>query len=230
MTAKYFKSFLLLVPFAFVLACSSDYSNNNNATIEDASRPSDPITLGDVRIGTQVWMARNLNVSRYRNGDPIPQVTDPTQWEDLTTGAWCYYENNTANRTTYGKLYNWYAVNDPRGLSPVGYHIPSDNEWTLLTTSLGGQGVAGGKMKATISWNSFPGISNTNSSRFTGLSGGFRQYYGAFSSIGNYGYWWSSSEYSDGSVWIRGLLYDYGSVGRSYYDKQNGFSVRCLRD
>jgi uncharacterized protein (TIGR02145 family) len=99
-------------------------------------------------------MQSNLNVSHYRNGDVIPQVTDPTAWSSLTTGAWCYYNNDTANGTVYGKLYNWYAVNDPRGLSPQGWHVPTDAEWTNLTSCLGGESLAGGKMKATTLWDS----------------------------------------------------------------------------
>lgn len=180
-----------------------------------------------VTIGTQIWMTKNLDVSTYRNGDPIPQVQDHTAWAALTTGAWCYNENSTANGTTYGKLYNWYAVNDPRGLAPVGYHVPSDTEWTALTTFLGGENVAGGKMKATTLWAS-PNTA-TNSSGFTGLPGGFRSNDGAFSNVGSIGYWWSSSE--DGThAWLRYLFYNEDVATRNYNNKIDGFSVRCLRD
>jgi uncharacterized protein (TIGR02145 family) len=106
-----------------------------------------------VAIGTQVWMSTNLNVSTYRNGDIIPQVQDEDAWANLTTGAWCYYENNAANGTKYGKLYNWYAVNDARGLAPAGWHIPTDGEWTVLENSLGDD--AGKKMKSTSGWESW---------------------------------------------------------------------------
>ena len=108
-----------------------------------------------VAIGSQVWMSTNLNVSTYRNGDVIPQVQDKDTWDKLTTGAWCYYENNAANGTKYGKLYNWYAVNDARGLAPAGWHIPTDGEWTVLSTYLGGEDVAGKKMKSTSGWESW---------------------------------------------------------------------------
>ena len=108
-----------------------------------------------VAIGSQVWMSTNLNVSTYRNGDVIPQVQDRDAWAKLTTGAWCYYENNAANGTKYGKLYNWYAVNDARGLAPAGWHIPTDGEWTVLSTYLGGEDVAGKKMKSTSGWESW---------------------------------------------------------------------------
>jgi uncharacterized protein (TIGR02145 family) len=109
----------------------------------------------DVTIGTQTWTSKNLNVSTYRNGDTIPEVQDKNAWAKLKTGAWCYYENKTANGTTYGKLYNCYAVNDSRGLAPIGYHLPTDAEWTILTDYLGGESVANSKMKSTSRWNSF---------------------------------------------------------------------------
>ncbi|OYU84676.1 MAG: hypothetical protein CFE24_05080 [Flavobacterium sp. BFFFF2] len=183
-----------------------------------------------VTIGSQVWMQKNLNVCKYRNGDDIPQVQDPTAWAALTTGAWCYNNNDTANGPVYGKLYNWYAVNDPRGLAPTGYHIPSDAEWTTLTTFLGGESVAGNKMKATTLWAPFSGITNTNSSGFTGLPGGYRNYDGTFYSVGTSGSWWSSSENSTTPGWYRGLNYNYSRASRNNYIETDGFSVRCLRD
>jgi len=184
-----------------------------------------------ITIGTQTWTLKNLDVVTYRNGDPIPQVQDDTAWVNLTTGAWCYYVNNTGNGTTYGKLYNWYAVNDPRGLAPNGYHIPTDAEWSILTDYLGGTVTAGGKMKeaGTSHWLS-PNTGATNSSGFTGLPGGTRDYYGYFYDIGAYGNWWSSSEYDTDYAWYRYLTSNYGNVGRSAFFKLNGFSVRCLRD
>ena len=116
------------------------------------------IKAQDVKIGTQTWKQRNLDVSTYRNGDNIPQVEDKEEWANLTTGAWCYYENNkdiSSLGLGIGKLYNWYAVNDPRGVAPKGYHIPSDAEWTILTDYLGGQELAGAKMKSSGGWNSY---------------------------------------------------------------------------
>lgn len=179
----------------------------------------------------QTWTAKNLNVSKYRNGDEIPQVTDPTQWSNLTTGAWCYYENNSAYGITYGKLYNWYAVNDPRGLAPVGYHVFSDVEWTTLETCLGGQAVAGGKLKETgfAHWIS-PNIGGSNISGFSGLPGGCVDGVGRFSSIGYFGYWWSSLEYNSTFAWFR-LLYNTNSeVSRVNSTKRLGFSVRCIKN
>ena len=193
---------------------------------------------------------QNLNVSKYSDGTPIPQVTDPTQWANLTTGAWCYYNNSTANGTTYGKLYNWYAVagiynaaslTNPtlrKKLAPTGWHVPTDGEWSNLINCLdvnadGGNNpnTAGGKMKATGTslWIS-PNTDATNTSGFTGLPGGYHYDYGPFNDIGNAGFWWSSSESITASAWYRVLNYFNGYAGRYSYYKNFGFSVRCLRD
>ena len=189
---------------------------------------------GVVTIGTQVWTSKNLDVATYRNGDVIPQVQDYNDWKNLTTGAWCYYENESAYGRKYGKLYNWYAVNDPRGLAPNGYHIPTDEEWTKLTEYLGGDSEAGTKMKSTSGW--YENRNGTNSSGFSGLPGGYRSSGGTFTLIDYYGYWWSSSENITYNAWPRSLSYSksrqfpYGNVNRSNFDKGSGFSVRCLRD
>jgi uncharacterized protein (TIGR02145 family) len=194
---------------------------------------------GTVTIGNQTWTTTNLDVATYRDGTPIPQITDPTQWASLKTGAWCYYENNSANGTIYGKLYNWYAVagihdTDPttpnKTLAPSGFHIPSDAEWTTLTTFLGGESVAGGKMKATGTklWSS-PNTGSTNSSGFAGLPGGFR-FSGGFGDLGDNGWWWSASEYGTADAWCRNLYYYYGDAIKATFNKESGLSVRCLRD
>ena len=180
----------------------------------------------EIKIGDQTWTSKNLDVDTYRNGDAIPQVQDKNAWAKLKTGAWCYYENKTAKGTTYGKLYNWYAVNDPRGLAPKGYHIPTDAEWTILTDNLGEE--AGTKMKSTSGW--YNDGNGSNSIGFAGLPGGYRDYYGNFDYVGANGDWWSSSEFSTDSAWFRNLSISYGFVNRSYYNKRLGISVRCLRD
>jgi uncharacterized protein (TIGR02145 family) len=187
-----------------------------------------------VTIGSQVWMKKNLNVCKYRNGDDIPQVQDPAAWANLTTGAWCYYENNTSNGPVYGKLYNWYAVNDPRGLAPNGYHLANKNEYSTLITYLGGFDLAGGKMKATYLWNS-PNTGATNSSGFTGLPGGYRGADGVFNSTGlGYScYLWTSTEDSTDPLraFDTGLSYNYNRISLFAPDRKGfGFSVRCLKD
>ena len=189
-------------------------------------------TLPTIQIGTQKWMRNNLDVAFYRNGDPIPQVTDATAWAGLTTGAWCYYNNDSTQGTTYGKLYNWYAVNDPRGLAPQGWHIPSDAEWSALSTTLEGDAVAGGKMKeaGTSHWKS-PNTGGNNNSSFTGLPGGFRAFDGKFYVIGNAANWWSSTGFDiNNRAMYRYMFYNYSNLYSSAIFKREGLSVRCLRD
>jgi len=188
-----------------------------------------------VYIGTQQWMGENLKTSKYSDGTTIPNITDNTQWGNNTTGAWAYYNNDAANNAKYGKLYNWYAVskttNGNKNICPTGWHVPTDAEWTVLTDYLGGQSVAGGKMKevGTTSWNS-PNTDATNTSLFTGLPGGYRSLNVYYYDIGYYGYWWSSSEYNTNYAWARSLYYSNGFANRSFSNKNYGFSVRCLRD
>ena len=195
--------------------------------------------IQDVRIGNQVWTTKNLDVETYRNRDKIPQVQDKNAWANLKTGAWCYYENKGENGTKYGKLYNWYAVNDPRGLAPNGYHIPTDAEWTILTDYLGGKSIAGAKMKSTSGW--IEDGNGTNSSGFSGLPGGSRYTNGDFYEIGAFGYWWSSSEDDPNYAWghylgiYNNLMNESRTqaalqVSRMYHFKKNGFYVRCIKD
>ena len=189
------------------------------------------IKAQEIKIGTQTWTSKNLDVSKFRNGEAIPLAKTNAEWKSAGQNqqpAWCYYENKTANGTTYGKLYNWYAVNDPRGLAPKGYHIPTDKEWTVLTDYLGGDSIAGAKMKSTSGWEENGNGSNT--SGFAGLPGGYRSFNGDFYYFGAYGKWWSSSEINASNAWFRNLNYSFGLVNRYFSFKQNGFSVRCLRD
>ncbi len=184
-----------------------------------------------VTIGTQVWMAENLKVTHFRNGDTIPNVTNNTTWYDLTTGAYCSYNNDTGFVGTYGLLYNWYAIDDNRNIAPAGWHVPSDAEWQTLVDHLGGSGVAGGKMKdtGTMNWQS-PNTGATNESGFSALPGGFRGYSGNYYYTGSNAAFWSDTEYDRYGAWYRYLYYDYSGVDRYYYGKQSGFSVRCVKD
>jgi len=184
-----------------------------------------------VKIGGQWWMAQNLKVKHYRNGDEIPNITDNTGWTNLTTGAYCNYNNDVNNATTYGSLYNWYAVNDSRSIAPAGWHVPSDAEWQKLVDYLGGASVAGGKMKetGTTHWKS-PNTGATNESGFAALPGGYRYYNGTFATQGYYAYFWSSTESSSYTAWYRVLYYDTSRVSRAHYSRQAGFSVRLVRD
>ena len=203
-----------------VLTITPQPTNNDNTV---------NVTAGEVRIGNQVWMTKNLNVDRFRNGDPIPQARTAEEWAragENKQPAWCYYENDPANGAKYGKLYNWYAVNDSRGLAPQGWRVPSDAEWTKLADFLGPD--AGTKMKSTGGWAEIG--NGTNSSGFSGLPGGGRYFDGTFNYIGKFGFWWSSSERNTHYAWYRSLTYGSGNVSRLNDDKGYGFSVRCLRD
>ncbi len=197
--------------------------------------PSTAVSLPTVVIGTQQWMEKNLDVLTYRNGDLIPQVTDEKAWAALTTGAWCYFNNDPSGYgVIYGKLYNWYAVNDPRGLAPQGWHIPTDEEWTSLRTKLGGE-LAGAKMKTTTRWinptNAYKGAGTTNESGFSGLPGICREESGKFITyIGQVGYWWTASDYSTSNAYYRLLSYDTDNFLKGNENKKRGFSVRCVRD
>jgi uncharacterized protein (TIGR02145 family) len=182
-----------------------------------------------VKIGNQVWMAENLNVDHYRNGDPIPEVKDGNQWSKLNSGAWCYYDNDIANGKVYGKLYNWFAVADPRGLCPTGWHMASDAEWTTLENYLGGKGVSGGKLKSTTMWKS-PNFGATSSSGFKAVPCGARYDDGTCLYLSTFGYWWSCTEYGTTYAINRELNYNSIDVNRSSVNKHFGFSVRCIKD
>ena len=202
-------------------------------------------TIPIVTIGTQTWTTKNLDVATYSDGTIIPEVQDPQQWGALTTGAWCYYNNDPANGAIYGKLYNWYAVvgiwneasitdaTQRKKLAPSGYHVPSDDEWTTLTTYLSGKVEAGGKMKSTGTslWTS-PNTEATNSSGFSGLPGGYRINILSFYWINFLGVWWSSSvsEFVTSYAYGFSLNYNNGTANGAISDKTDGYSVRCLSD
>ena len=203
-------------------------------------------TYATIQIGTQEWMQENLRTTKYRNGDVIPTGLYNTQWQNTTAGAWAYYNDNVQYNNPYGKLYNWYAVADSRGLCPTGWHVPTDSEWKILVKFLDpsadtinpgiSSNIAGGLMKSvgdlqsgTGLWQA-PNTDATNSSGFSGLPSGCRDYNGSYGSVGYSGYWWSASEGSATVAWYRYLDYGSGNVGRGGNYKRYGFSVRCVRD
>lgn len=185
-----------------------------------------------VAICNQVWSQKNLDVSMYRNGDPIPRVDNAADWEALTTGAYCYYNNDSATyAATYGKLYNWYAVNDSRGLAPAGWHIPTDAEWSSLGTCLGGGAIAGGALRETGTANWWgPNTSATNSSGFTGLPGGIRIPNGQFLNLGPAGFFWTSTQSSTSDALYRYFVFNSTDLSSGGFGKQAGQSVRLLKD
>lgn len=205
--------------------------------------------MKSIKIGNQEWLTENLNVDHFNNGDEIQQIESAEDWLMYLKEkkpAWCYYENDASNEKKYGKLYNWHAVNDPRGIAPKGYHIPSDTEWTELIDYLdgvpanpndviGSGTIAGPKMKNDSGWNNSE--NGTNDSGFSALPAGKRSGFdGNFANIGETGYWWSSTEDYKTKAFGRVLLPNtrYGiKEGRIYKEtefKESGFSVRCLRN
>lgn len=189
-----------------------------------------------VKIGDQWWMAENLKTTHYNDGILIPNVTDNSEWSALTTGAYCFFLNDEANKKDHGALYNWNTVSTGK-LCPKGWHVPSDAEWTILTTFLGGESVAGGALKATGTieegsglWRD-PNAGATNLSGFTAIPGGVRNADGSFRDIEGLAHWWSSTEESEysGAAWNRFIGYGGISVGRDCHAKSDGMSIRCLK-
>ena len=188
---------------------------------------NDGNTYKTIQIGTQSWMAENLKTTKYQDGTAIPLVKDVLTWIGLTTPGYCWYTNDSVS---YGALYNFYTVNTGK-LCPMGWHIPSDAEWTALTTYLGGESDAGDKQKETglTHWQS-PNTGATNESGYTALPGGYRSKDGSFTGIRRQGYWWSSAEISSVNAYYHVLFFDSGNADRGDSDKKDGFSVRCLQN
>jgi len=184
-----------------------------------------------VKIGTQTWMAENLKATKYSNGNIIENVTDSILWSGLSSAAYCDYNNSSAIANVYGRLYNWYAVNDSRNLCPTGWHVPTDAEWTVLTTYLGGENIAGGKLKSTGTefWKS-PNFGASNETGFTALPAGYRFGSGSFSNIYNYTYWWTNTEANSTDAYYRFVYYQIANVYRNSLFKSNAYSVRCLKN
>jgi uncharacterized protein (TIGR02145 family) len=183
------------------------------------------IKAQEIKIGTQTWTTKNLDVSKFRNGEAIPLAKTNAEWElagKNKQAAWCYYENKTANGTKYGKLYNFYAVDDPRGLAPFGYHIPTEAEWTILTNYLGGDDKAGAKMKSRSGWKD--NLNGNNTSGFNALPGGCRNGSANFTVVGSQCIFWTSQD-----------IYSWNVNDRCYStvriaEESRGYSVRCVKD
>jgi uncharacterized protein (TIGR02145 family) len=224
------------------VSVTTNQGNNNPESVNDASGNTYPT----ITIGTQVWMAENLRTTKYNDGTTVPLVLDKNQWGNnygiyTQLPMMCWYNNqqgiNTANK--FGALYNWYSINTytngNKNICPSGWHVPSDAEWTTLTMYLGGEAVAGGKMKSTGTdfWKS-PNNDATNSSGFSGFPCGYRYGEGSFIEIGNVGQWWSSTESEALFAWYRTLYYATGAVyrydGKNDYGKAQGLSIRCIKD
>lgn len=234
---------LLILSFS---SCNEEKKDEPETTPE--SPTPTPITVTDkdgnvyntITIGTQVWMVENLKVTKYNDGTPIPNVTSNTAWAALTTGAYCNYNNDAANGSKYGKLYNWYAVNSGK-LAPEGWHIPTKTEWETLvayvSANLGTSTSISKALAAQTDWQvsmlaNVPGndLSKNNSTGFTALPGGNQNFNGSFYDGGYEGYWWSSTAYDTEFSWFSSVNSE--SIGMSVYwlKNGNGLSVRCIKD
>lgn len=203
---------------------------------DDEKKPPETVTDIDgnvyhtITIGNQVWLLENLKVTRYRNGDLILNVTDSTQWDTLSTGAYCFYNNIEANASTYGHLYNFYTISDSRGLAPQGWHIPSDAEWSTLINYLGGEDVAGGSMKTTgTSYWKTPNTGATNSSGLNVLPGGCRKD-STYDYLGSHAIFWTSTSSSTSGAYYLSLSYGGENVYRAAFLMTYGLSIRCVMD
>jgi len=201
-------------------------TDNKPETVTDI----DGNTYKTVIIGTQTWMAENLRTTKYNDGSTIPNVTDTITWSSQPKGAYADYNNNPSNSNTYGKLYNYYAVVDARKLCPTGWHVPTYAEWKTLISYLGGDSVAGGKLKKidTTHWSATITTADSTTG-FNAIPGGFRDTGGTFKGIGNYGIWWGSTADSSGALG-RIIGSDDSGIYRLVSGMSSGFSVRCVKD
>ncbi len=220
------KIHLIIISVLFILIASSCKKDDADTTVTDI----DGNVYNTVSIGLQVWMKENLKTTKYNDGTAIPNVTDNTAWRNSTTSAYCWYDNDISNKELYGALYNWYAVNTGK-LCPKGWHSPTDAELTTLSDCLGGDDIAGGKLKemGTTHWAS-PNEDATNESGFTALPGGYRNWDGNFNHAGSYTCIWSSSELNDLEAWFREIYGWKPDFTNSEDVKEYGFSVRCVKD
>jgi uncharacterized protein (TIGR02145 family) len=218
------------------VATSNNENISANTVVEELESFNDAANYDKITIGPQVWMSKNLNANKFRDGEPIPHAKNAEEWQKAVNEkkpAWCYYDFDSKNGEKYGKLYNWYAVNDPRGLAPLGWHVATKIEWTSLINYLGGRNSACIKMNSTSGWDSYEGKTGngTNESGFSALPGGYRSHYGNFNRINKSGEWWSSTSWSinDNNAYYFGSFYT-GYVEERVYLKEAGLSVRCVKD
>ena len=214
------KKSLFLFPI-LLFSISTIFSQNEGRDVTDV----DGNVYKTVVLGKQEWMKDNLKVTKFTNGQPIPYIQDSIVWNAWNKGAFVYYKNDTK----HGVLYNWMVVNDTRGVCPIGWHVPSNVEWDTLAKFLGGEEVAGGKMKARLHWEA-PNTSATNVSEFHALPKGMYGVNGSFNNIGRNAYWWSSNENDELSAWGREVGFNESGLFAGHGNKHDGLSIRCLKD
>jgi len=199
--------------------------------VNSCKKEESKTTPTEITIGSQTWMTKNLDASKFSNGDIIPEAKSDAEWQaaaDNKSPVWCYYGNISSNNEKHGKLYNWYAVSDPRGLAPAGWHIATKDDFTNTINHLGGQNPAGSKLKSNSDWKD--NGNGTNESGFNGFPSGARDFNGLFANSGVYGYWWTLSERSQTEVYFFLLSYSGSSASFLSTKKEDGLSIRCVKN
>lgn len=238
-----------LMPFFIIMTSfsSCDKTEDENPVVNETGTMTDidGNIYTTVKIGNQWWMAENLKVTRYRNGDIIPEVTDSMDWVNLNTGAYCTYENGSSSIPAPGLLYNWAVITNSGNVAPAGWHIPSDDEWKQLEINLGMSQEAADKLtwrgtdqadklksNDLDDWASYGDVFSTNESGFTALAGSCRLFNSAWGDPGlkNTGFWWTATAFANDEAWYRHLDYKQSNVFRSHADQNYGFSIRCIKD
>lgn len=224
-----FHAFCIGLAFLLLVGCKKEKSENHGNLHEEALTVTDidGNIYSTIKIGTQLWLVENLRTTKYRNGDPIPVIKANEEWSNSKDGAFCYYENDESFGNSNGLLYNWYVINDSRGIAPKGWHVPTNEEWKVLTEFLGGDQIAGGKLKGFGTEHG-----EIKKSGFSALLGGFRNLYGQFFEVGITGCWWTSTASEDypSHACNRTLYSNFDNLYPGAPDKSFGFSLRCLKD
>jgi len=226
----------------FVPSGCKSYKREKSATTNSTASPSRESRQDQVRdvdgnvyravsIGKQVWLGENLRVKHFQNGEPIPNIMPKPQWRSLKSAALCHLDNDSSNTVISGCLYNWYAAEDKRNICPKGWHVPSDEEWFQLTGFLGGEVVAGGKLKeqGTVHWSA-PNTGATNETGFSALPVGYRSNTGSYYWLDTYSFYWTSTSYSESFAFCRFLQNDSEELNRIENSNTFGFSVRCIKN
>jgi uncharacterized protein (TIGR02145 family) len=223
----------ILIMFSALTTISCEKENKPLFTLDQPVTDIDGNVYNTIKINNQIWMAENLKTKKYNNGDLIGTTIPPNSDisnEPSPKYEWAY-DGNESNMTIYGLLYTWYSVNDDRKLCPTGWHVPTDTEWKILTEFLGGDSIAGGKLKQTGTTYYFaPNLGATNESGFTALPSGLRYATGVFYSLGDGPIWWTSTEFDNNNAIFRSLGYSGIAIRRDYFPKNNGMAIRCIKD
>jgi uncharacterized protein (TIGR02145 family) len=218
--------FLLLFTSILLIITSCKKNDENDTTV---IKDGDGNVYTTVTIGTQTWLVENLKTTKYNDGTPIPIVPEMSDWNNLsTTPGYCWHSNDeSTNKNLYGALYNWFTVNSNK-LCPIGWHVPSDSEWKSLSAFLGGEGVAGSKMKSTSGWAQSG--NGSNESGFNALPGGYRGTGGNFEGLTEKSAWWSSTSASNDNAYYSEISFGTGGIAHTDFFKRLGLSVRCIKN